>query len=201
MVDRGVPRRRVPDLSRRCQRCLFPPGHCLCPEVPRIETRARFILLRHAAEMARPTNTARWAALALPQARLLDYALPGRPFDDAPLRGEGTWVLFPSPGASARPAEPPRRIVVLDGTWSQARRMLQRIPALRAVPRLSLPPPSARRRLRRPTVVGGMSTIEAVAEALRLLGEPEAALSLEALHARALLRAEGLRGPLPGRTA
>lgn len=169
--------------------------------MPRLETRTRFVLLRHAAEIQRPTNTARWAALALPQARLLDYALPGRPFDDDPLRGEGTWVLFPSPGAAAPPAEPPRRIVVLDGTWSQARRMLQRIPALRTLPRLSLPPPAARRRLRRPTVAGGMSTLEAVAGALRLLGEPEAAGALEALHGRALDLAERLRGPLPGPAA
>ena len=169
--------------------------------MPRLETRARFVLLRHAAEIPRPTNTARWAALALPQARLLDYALPGQRFDDTPLRGESTWVLFPSPGPATLPAEPPRRIVVLDGTWAQARRMLQRIPALRTLPRLSLPPPAVRRRLRRPTMVGGMSTLEAVAGALRLLGEPEAAAALEALHARALLRAEELRGPLPGQAA
>jgi len=169
--------------------------------VPRLETRTRFVMLRHAAEIQRPTNTARWAALALPQARLLDYALPGRPFDDAPLRGEGAWVLFPSSGASAPPADPPRRVVVLDGSWSQARRMLQRIPALRTLPRLSLPPPAVGRRLRRPTVAGGMSTLEAVAGALRLLGEPEAADALEALHARALLLAEDLRGPLPGHAA
>ncbi len=191
----------MPDLSLRCPRCFFPPGHCLCPEVPRLQTRLQLVLLRHASEIPRPTNTARWAALALPQASLLDYALPGRPFDDAPLRGEGTWVLFPSATATVRPAGPPRSLVVLDGTWSQARRMLQRVPALRALPRLSLPPPAADRRLRRPTVAGGMSTLEAVASALRLLGEAEAAGALEALHARALLRAEGLRGPLPGKAA
>lgn len=186
-------RRRVPDLSLRCPRCLLPPAHCLCPEVPRLRTRVDVLLLRHASERSRPTNTARWAALALADARLLDYGLPSEPIDESPLREPGTWVLFPGPHRSPPPEVPPRRLVVLDGTWAQARRMLQRLPALRTLPRLSLPAP-ARPRLRRPTVAGGMSTLEALAGALALLGEPDAARSLERLHHAALVRVRQMRG-------
>ena len=187
------PRSRAPDLSSRCGRCLFPPAFCLCPEVRPVRTRTRLLFLRHASEIARPTNTVRWAALALRDAQLLEYGLPGARLDDRPLRGEGTWVLFPSPRPSPPPSVPPRRLVVLDGSWAQARRMLQRVPALRALPRLCLPAPAPRPRLRRPTVVGGMSTLEALAGALALLGEPEAARQLDALHAAALDRATRLR--------
>ncbi len=196
-----MPRSRVPDLSRRCPSCLFPPAHCLCADVPRVETRARIVLLRHASERPRPTNTARWAALALANARLVDYGLPGPGPDVAALAGDGAWVLFPSPRPTPPPAAP-RAIVVLDGTWAQARRMLQRVPALRALPRLSLPAPPGAGRLRRPTVAGGMSTLEAVAAALRLAAEPQAAAALEALHRLALERAARMRGaPRPGAAA
>lgn len=186
-------RSRVPDLSSRCGRCLFPPAFCLCAEVRPVETRTRLVFLRHASEIGRPTNTVRWAALALRGAEVVEYGLPGARLDDRVLRGEGTWVLFPSARPSPPPRVPPGRLVVLDGSWAQARRMLQRVPALRALPRLSLSAPAPRPRLRRPTVAGGMSTLEALAAALALLGEPQAAHRLEALHAAALDRAARLR--------
>jgi DTW domain-containing protein YfiP len=192
-------RSRVPDLTKRCRRCLFLPEVCLCPEIAPIEARTRFVLLRHASERNRPTNTARWAALAL-GCELVDYGAPGEPVDVARVCEPGTWVLFPGPGAPPD-ADPPRRVLVLDGSWSQARRMLQRVPALRELPRLALAAPPAAPpgaaglpRLRRPRIDAGMSTIEAIARALAQLGEPEAGARLDALHAAALARAWSLRG-------
>ncbi len=183
------------DLSRRCARCLFPPVACLCPAIPRLWTRTEFLLLRHASELTRPTNSGRWAALALERTRVLDYALPGRRLDLDALAAPGTAVLFPSPHPP--PLDPaPHRVVVLDATWTQARRMLQRIPALRALPRIGLPAWPLRGALpmrRRPTVGGGVSTIEAMAGALDLLGEPEEARALHALHVEALERGWQLR--------
>jgi DTW domain-containing protein len=187
--------RGPPDLSRRCARCLFPPAACLCPAIPRLATRTEFLLLRHASELARPTNSGRWAALALERMEVLDYAVPGRTLDLDALAGPATAVLFPSPHPP-RLETPPRRVIVLDATWAQARRMIQRIPALRALPRLALPAPrraAAAAPLRRPTVAGGVSTIEAVAGALELLGEHAAARALDALHTHALARGRQLR--------
>lgn len=188
------------DLSRRCPRCLFPPAECLCPDVPRIAVRTRFLLLRHASELPRPTNSGRWAALALAGTRVLDYALPGPPPDLSALAEPGTVVLFPSPHAPRLEVHP-RQVVVLDATWAQARRMVQRIPALRTLPRLSLPAGNsrtgrqpARQPMRQPTVAGGLSTIEAMAAALELLGEHEAGRALARLHEAALARAWRLRG-------
>lgn len=186
--------RGVPDLSRRCPRCLFPPAECLCADVPRVDTRTRFLLLRHASEVNRPTNSGRWAALALRRSRLLDYALQGSPPDLSAIQEPGTAVLFPSPHPPGL-SPPPRQIVVLDATWAQARRMIQRIPVLRRLPRLSLPAVAgAARPMREPTVAGGVSTLEAMAAALHLVGEPDAARALEALHAAASERAWRLRG-------
>lgn len=154
----------------------------------------RFVILRHASEIPRLSSTARWAALALRGAEIVDYALPGAPLDADDLALDGAWVLFPSahptPPGSARPA----RIVVPDGTWQQARRMMQRVPALRGLPRLSLPPAAPGPRLRRPPRPGGMSTLEAIAEALRFLDHGGDAARLLAFHAEAVERASRLRG-------
>jgi len=194
-----VRRSRVPDLSLRCPRCLFRPDDCLCAEIPRLQAPVEVLLVRHASEIRRTTNSGRWAALAL-GARILDHGTVGSPpLDEHPLTRPGTWVLFPVGEPSRLEAERPSRLVVLDASWTQARRMIQRVPALRALPRLSLPPPAARERLRAPPHQEGMGTLEAIARAMELLGAPEVAAGLDAILAAAVARQRRLRGqPLAG---
>jgi DTW domain-containing protein YfiP len=155
------------------------------------------VFLRHASERDRLTNTGHWAALALERSRVLEQGLPGERLDDSGLAADGTWLLYPSPHPPPVGAAPPSRIVVPDGTWAQARRIVHRVPALRALPRLALPQAPAagiRRAPRRGAGVGGRSTLEAVAAALRLLGEAEAADGLDALLADGVALVTRLRG-------
>jgi DTW domain-containing protein YfiP len=178
----------------RCSACAFPADLCLCDQIPRLHVPVRFVVLRHASEIPRLTSTVRWAALALPGTEVIDYALPGGAVDDAGLATAGTWVLFPSSAPTLPGSATPSRIIVPDGTWQQARRMIQRVPALQRLPRLSLPPAPPAPRLRRPTIAGGMSTLEAMAAALRFLGYLPEADRLFALHALAVARGLWLRG-------
>jgi DTW domain-containing protein YfiP len=79
---------------------------------------------------------------------------------------------------------------VLDATWSQARRMYRKLDALRGLPILRLPDdtmPAAR--LRESPAPGRVSTIEAIARALRLIEGEAAAAPLEALFSLAVSRA------------
>ncbi len=155
------------------------------------------VFLRHASERDRLTNTGHWASLALESSRVLEQGVPGEPLDASGLATPGTWLLYPSPHPPAD-APPPRRIVVPDGTWPQARRIVHRIPELRALPRLPLPPRPAPGGIRQPprrgAGVGGLSTLEAVAAALRVLGDPAAADRLDALLAEGVALVARLRG-------
>jgi DTW domain-containing protein YfiP len=176
-----------PRLSRfrpRCARCNLPPHLCLCADIPRVETRTRFLLLQHMVEARKKSNTGQLAVLALANSRLLTYGAPDEALDTAVLSEPGTWLLFPD-GPAAPPDVPaPRQLVVVDASWSQARRMTQRIAALRALPRLVLPPPEpGMLRLRDPTHPSGMSTLDAIARAVAVLEGPEAATPLEGLAA------------------
>lgn len=168
-----------------------------------LRTPVRFVVLRHASERERLSNTARWGALALEGTRVVEHGLPAPPTEDAALRTPGAVLLFPdrlhaggpAPGAgepaASRPVPP--LVVVPDGTWTQARRMVQRLAPLRTMPRLSLPSPPPGQRLRRPPD-GGMSTLEAMAGALELFGEGEAATRLRRLHAAGVERILRLKG-------
>jgi DTW domain-containing protein YfiP len=158
-----------------------------------VRSRIEVVFLRHASERDRLTNTGHWASLALEGSAVLEHGVPGEPLDASRLAGSGAWLLFPSPHPPPRGAPPPRRLVVPDGTWAQARRIVQRVPELRTLPRLAVDAlvPDAPR-LRRPLVKGGMSTLEAVAAALRALGDVEAADALDTLHARGVALAARL---------
>lgn len=185
----------------RCPRCAFPPEACLCAEIPRLAIPWRVVILRHASEIPRMTNSGRWAALALEGAVLHDHARDERPASDEALRAlvgpEPAALLFPSPHGEGRPPAGLRTIVVPDATWSQARRMVQRLGPLQRLPRLSLPPPPPALRMRQPPVAGGMSTLEAVAAVLELLGDAAAGARLRALHAAAVERTLRLKGMWP----
>jgi hypothetical protein len=97
----------------------------------------------------------------------------------------GRWaVLFPDRGAlesqvrarSGEPLDPHQLegIVALDGTWSKAKTLWWRNPWLTKLNRMSLKPsrPSIYGRLRAEPRRDYVSTLESVAEALTLCGEP-----------------------------
>lgn len=149
--------------------------------------------MRHVAEERLTSNTARLAGLALLNCRVLPYG-GGAPFEEAALAGAGTYLLYP--GARSRPPlADVRRLIVLDGTFNQARRMYKRIPALLRMPELALPPPVVPPlRLREPTRRDGMSTLEAIAAALGLVEDPALASALQELFEEFVRRSDSVRG-------
>jgi DTW domain-containing protein YfiP len=192
--------RSATDLSNRCARCLVRRDLCLCGEVVAVPTRTRFVVVRHVLEKFRSTNTGRIALLALPNASLVEFGGEEPSGTLEALIGPQAALLFPDGG---RPVDGPvdgavGTVVVVDGSWSQARRMVQRIPALRGLPRLSLPErPEGESlpRLRAANRPDGLSTIEAMVRALELLeGENVASplADLCRLHAARSRAAKGL---------
>jgi len=145
-------------------------------------------------ERKKSTNSARWAVAALAGAQLHEWGMPEGSPDVGALVVPETWVLYPNGHTTAIPDVLPRRLIVVDGSWPQARRMLQRISALRGLPRLSLAPPPVRPRLRSEQLEAGMTTMEAIAAAYAHLGEPEIAASLERLYLAAVARVQKIRG-------
>ena len=182
--------------------------NCICAWLPKIRTRTHVHIIRHSSEIRRPTNTGRIAHLALENSSLVDHGLPHVRYDPSAVIGPDVWLLFPPEASAAEPpaAPPPpsvperapRVLVVPDGNWGQARRMTKRIPALRDLPRLtSSGPRSGASRLRKAHAPWAMSTIEAIARALSLLAEPQAAEALDAVFDEFVRRTRKQRGEPP----
>jgi DTW domain-containing protein YfiP len=136
------------------------------------------------------------ATLLLSNVRVLPYG-GGQPFDETPLSGEDTWLLFPD----AKPVVPPgrpRRLVVLDATFRQARRMSRKISGLHRLPRWTLAVPQVRMPGRRTSPrPDGLSTLEAIALALAQFEGPEWAAPLLTAYAEWVRRAHISGGRLP----
>jgi DTW domain-containing protein YfiP len=179
----------------------MPDGACFCAEVPEIPTRTRIVIVRHTAEIAKTSNTGRMAARALTNALLVDHGVPGQPLDVSALVDDDARVLYPGPAPAERTEV--RTLVVLDGSWSHVRAMRWRIPPLPRLRSLALPAPAvAPIRMRRGQHPDQLATIEAIAGALAVLGEPDAAEALRGVFTTMASRMRELRGfDLPPRWA
>ena len=196
--------RSCKDNDRRCSRCYQRKEICICPILPTVQTRTEFLILRHIKEAERPSNTGRLVALTMPNSRIASCgggSRVGRSSLAGGLLGAGTYLLWPDGTTCPReigdlttPKHATVRVVVLDATWRQARKLYSRMPVLWAIPRLTLSAPSLRReRLREQHRMDGMSTLEAVAAAVSLLEGPEAAEPLERLYDEVVRRTRDLR--------
>lgn len=144
-----------------------------------MRTRTRVVILQHPREHDVPINTVRIARLVLQDTALfvgLDFERdPGL---DVALNDPAHPAMLLFPGTNARdlrtdPPPGPVTLVVVDGTWSQAERLVRRNPRLHALPRYSFTPGApSEYRIRREPDVHYVASIEALAEALTLLEGP-----------------------------
>lgn len=199
-----------------CPRCQKPLPLCICDSITPIKSRLKLLILQHPQEQDRALGTARLAAehfegavvrvgLSWPS---LAKAL-GREVND-PSR----WAILYLGSAKAAELDPESEVValtrkgeaaenqrailksiegvvVLDGTWSQAKALWWRNPWMLKCQRVILGPrqPSRYGRLRREPRRDGLSTIEAVGQLMAALEKrDEIADTLNASFERMLAR-------------
>jgi DTW domain-containing protein YfiP len=187
--------------TTECKDCLKPQELCVCGSIRPVEAKHHVLILQHPQEPDKLLGSARLAHLALPNSTLkvglswpnLKTAL-GRNEVQASrwavlYLGSGVKGSAPAPGTltlvdkKGSPLPDQKRvlnelegIVVLDGTWSQAKALWWRNAWLLKLRRAILTPKSKSLYgpLRKEPRGECLSTIESVAEALSGVGEPEA---------------------------
>lgn len=179
--------------ASRCERCRVPFSHCLCPWLPTIESDCGVCLLMHDIEPLKPSNTG-WLIADVVRDT---FAFTWQRTDVDPrllaLLADPQWqplVIFPGEYAESRRVveqverENAKRplFVLLDATWTEARKMFRKSPYLDGLPVLSLRPEAlSRYRLRRSTRSDHLCTAEVAALCLDLAGDSAAANTLDAL--------------------
>ena len=190
-----------PAVRERCYQCYRPKRLCFCETIPVVDNRTEVLILQHIGERFHPFNTARIVRRALRRCDLIvdhNRRLGRRRL---PLKGN-VGLLYPH--ANARrlsdlgTAERPDQLVVIDGTWHQAKTIYRDVGQLRQLPCYRLTPsqPGAYR-IRREPDAHSLSTLEATVAALRSL-EPETSGTsqlLAAFHTMVEGQLEQWRGP------
>jgi DTW domain-containing protein YfiP len=216
-----APAEATPD----CPRCHKPQALCICDSIVPIENRIALLILQHPQEQDRALGTARLTALHFKHAVLkiglswpsLSKAL-GRPVHD-PSR----WAVLYLGSAKVADLDTDRDIVainrkgeiednqravlkdiegivLLDGTWSQAKALWWRNAWMLKCQRVILGParPSRYGQLRREPRRDGLSTIEAAAMLLASLERrPDLAATLHGSFERMLAKCREAQSVLP----
>jgi DTW domain-containing protein len=208
-----------------CPHCQKPMPLCICDSVTPIGNRLALLILQHPQEQDRALGTARLLARHFADATVrvglswpsLSKAL-GRPVENAShwavlylgsarateLEAEGEIVALDRKGGVADNQRARlgklEGIVLLDGTWSQAKALWWRNPWMLKCQRVILNPahPSRYGRLRKEPRKDGLSTIEAAATILAgLERRPDIAETLHASFERMLARYRAVQAEMP----
>jgi len=185
------PQEKKIDKKDACQKCYRPLYHCFCGKVQAQKNAPAVLILQHPQERYKLLNSAALAHAMLDKS-ILKVGLSWRNFSHALgkeadpkkwgvlyLKGGDetgkTMEIFdakkrPLTAAAGLPAL--SGLVVIDGSWKQAKALWWRNPWLLRLNRIMLNPKRASRRPQ--TKKEGLSTIEAVALALECLGEAPA---------------------------
>jgi len=165
-------------VRQRCYKCFRPISHCYCEAIPRIDNRTDVLILQHVGERSHPFNTARIVQQALCRCHLIaehnqrlgTHHLPIHP---------NAGLLYPRANAPSltelSAAKRPGQLVIIDGTWHQAKTIVRDVPQLQHLPCYRLAPSSpGQYRIRREPDAQSLSTLEATVAALKSL-EPDTA--------------------------
>ena len=168
-----------PDLLREprvvCERCFRPRSVCFCADLKPVATKTRVVILQHPRERDVGVGTVRLARLGLAGCEVRrDVDFSDDPVVREVLASGNAYLLFPGPDAidvETADFASPITLVVLDGTWTQAQKLLKGNPGLAALPRLRLSPvaPSLYGQIRREPAAHCVATIEAIAHVLGYL--------------------------------
>ena len=180
-----------------CPRCRRPTSVCYCAHLTSLETSTRVLILQHPRERDMAIGTARMASLCLPNAELA----VGIRWDDSPILARAlsdpdrpAVLLYPGEGAidvAAHPPPGPVTLIVIDGTWSQAKTLVRDNPRLHALPRYTFQPaaPSEYRIRKEPNELY-VSTIEALVFVLGALEKDPARFHALLAPFRAMIDAQ-----------
>ncbi|MFT5444598.1 MAG: DTW domain-containing protein YfiP [Myxococcota bacterium] len=169
----------APDAYREvCHSCFRPRALCYCALLQPVDNQTPLLIVQHPHERFHPFGTARIAERCLKDVRIeVDYDRVLRDGSRELQLPQGAALLFPGPEArdlaSIPPESRPQALVVLDGTWHQARSLYRDIPTLHDLPKVMFNPDQpSQYRIRKEPSLECVSTIEAIVHSLKAI-EPE----------------------------
>lgn len=178
--------------AERCSRCRVIPSHCLCAWRPSVSAKSAMCLVMHDVEPLKPSNTGWLIADVIADTWAFHWARTEVDPQLLALLADPQWqpyIVFPGEFVAPERVvgevrqEPGKRplFILLDATWSEARKMFRKSPYLEHLPVLSLSSEKlSRYKLRRSKRDDHFCTAEVAALCLDLAGDEQVSQVLDA---------------------
>lgn len=180
---------------------------CFCADLKPIALSTKLVIVMQYKEFHTITNSGFLAERLLPNSEIRFRGSPNKTtpkLNDLLLPEAQAAVLYPTASAKtldhAYPlAENPiKTLVVLDGNWGQASKMVRRHPVLQKLPKVKLAPGApSKYHLRKNQIPGNVCTFEAIARALGVLENSQIQSQLEHHLDQMVTRHQYIRGRIP----
>lgn len=178
---------------RRCTLCHLPLDSCICAYKKQVSAGIEFVVLMHPKESYKPTNTGRLIEASIANTRVVQWVSRSEAGEElgrllADPAYQPILVFPPDEGYRERMIREPLPaaqagkplLILLDGTWRQARRMFRLSTYLQSFPVISLDHMrTSTYALRKAIHEGQLCTAEVAAALLHQLGEDEAGTVLD----------------------
>lgn len=155
-----------------CYGCCRPVGHCLCSLIEPFTAHCNFLLLQHPHERKKYYSTVKIVRRAVQNSRLLRGIEFEPEILERQLSGQQGYLLFPSEGATDCESivlDLKATVIVVDGTWSEAGKIVRRNPLLATLPALTFRRElRSQYRIRKQPRDHYLSTLECIGHLLRL---------------------------------
>ena len=152
-----------------CYECMRPTGHCVCNLIEPFAAHCQIVILQHFHERKKYYGTAKLVTKGLTNCRIVRgiiFTLEQLALD------ADTYLLFPGKSAADCRSvilSAQTKVIVIDGTWDEAAKIIFNNPILKALPLLSFSTPlKSRYRIRKQPQPHFLSTIESIAHMLRI---------------------------------
>ena len=161
-----------------CPGCFLHLNLCICSLIQPIDTKTRMTLIVHAKELKRTTNTGRLAVQILKNSEMKIRGQTKEALDLSSLITEDYQSLLFYPGEGAieltksyvQGFTKPIHLMVPDGNWRQASKVAIRHRELDSIPRVMIKTANqATEHLRAESSDEGMATLQAIAEAFKII--------------------------------
>ena len=172
MRERGRHTHQISESRATCYTCLRPQAQCVCGYLPSFAAHTNILLLQHPNEWRKYYSTAKLVRQAITNTALLrGIIFPIETLSKA-LGEYSPYLLYPgddSHDCEELELSDQHLVIVIDGTWDEAQKIVYRNPLLHDIPRVSFRRSlTSTYRIRRQPKAGYLSTIESIAHLLTL---------------------------------
>ncbi len=164
----------VSEARPTCYGCLRPLRHCLCRLVRPFEAHVNFLILQHPNERKKYCSTTKIVMKAVRNARMMRGVVFNPETILRAVQGQEVFLLYPgkdSVDCASVELDRSKTVIVVDGTWDEAQKIIYRNPFLRRFPKLSFSSaPLSNYHIRRQPKAHCLSTLESISYLLKRSG-------------------------------